>query len=218
MLVWCTRLCSCGNVHTEGRNQLASTMEAPQRRRFTANSKSSNFCLTIHHYDEYQRAGHDIWYTLSHIPKCTYVIAGRETAPATGAKHLQCYIQFEHRKKLSAVVNLLKSDVEGIHCHVEPAMGSSKDNVTYCSKEDPEPWTWGELNEVRVNDTITECVPESAIAYRDIPSAATVLCNLKGDTHLETVKRNLLIDFYEAVDFVEMYHKRGYTNIHPIVF
>nr|QXP44108.1 MAG: replication associated protein [Arizlama virus] len=129
-------------------------MERPAARRFTANTKSANFCATVHGYEEYVKGGKDIWYVLSHLPKACYVIAGKEVAPTTGAKHLQCYIQFDMRKKLSAVVALLKGDTQ--HVHVEPAMGSSDDNIKYCSKEDLEAWTWGEVNEVRVNDMITD--------------------------------------------------------------
>lgn len=174
-------------------------MERPAARRFTANTKSANFCATVHGYEEYVKGGKDIWYVLSHLPKACYVIAGKEVAPTTGAKHLQCYIQFDMRKKLSAVVALLKGDTQ--HVHVEPAMGSSDDNIKYCSKEDLEAWTWGEVNEVRVNDMITECVPDSAELIKTwdtLMSDATEHCNYKGETYLNSVKKDLGVDFYLA--------------------
>jgi len=61
--------------------------------------------------------------------------------------------------------------------HVEPAMGSAERNVTYCSKDDPSPYTWGEITEVYC-PTITTCVPDSIMKLTTSPP--TVKLDHKG--------------------------------------
>lgn len=65
------------------------------------------------------------------IPKAHYAIAGWETAPSTGQAHLQGYVQFESKQRLTA----LKKLVCGNTVHWEPARGDEESNIAYCSKE-----------------------------------------------------------------------------------
>ena len=57
-----------------------------------------------------------------------YLIYGREVG-AEGTPHLQGYIQFKTRLRLSALKKLHPT------CHWEPAKGDQPSNFTYCSKE-----------------------------------------------------------------------------------
>lgn len=60
----------------------------------------------------------------------TYVVAGWEKA-STGQLHLQGYIQFESRKRLSQ----LKKIPNGQTVHWEPAKGNEEENRDYCTKD-----------------------------------------------------------------------------------
>jgi len=69
--------------------------------------------------------------------ECRYIVAGEETAPETGTRHLQGYVYFSSRRHEASVRRILSG------CHVEPAKGSSKQNHLYCTKTRP---TDGEPN------------------------------------------------------------------------
>jgi len=71
--------------------------------------------------------------------KPKFLIYGREISPSTGTPHLQGYIEFDSQKTLTAVKSLLKGNP-----HLEEARGNAEQNIAYCSKEDPEPYRWGE--------------------------------------------------------------------------
>ena len=58
-----------------------------------------------------------------------YWIYGKETAPTTGMKHLQGYVEFKSSKSL----NTLKSYSKKVHWEV--AKGSRYQNYIYCSKD-----------------------------------------------------------------------------------
>ena len=63
----------------------------------------------------------------------TYGIMGREIAPVTGTKHLQCY--FETVSKISCVQFSKRFEsVAGCRVHVEEARGTLEENQDYCSK------------------------------------------------------------------------------------
>ena len=70
--------------------------------------------------------------------QCKYIIAGKEHAPTTGRLHLQGFLYFAIVKSAAQVRRLLPG------CHVETARGTPEQCITYCSKEDPEPYERGE--------------------------------------------------------------------------
>lgn len=74
-----------------------------------------------------------------------YFFAGREICPTTGSKHLQGYAHFDKKKRLTQ----LKKIHEGIHWEV--AEKDWEHSWIYCTKEDPEPFTFGELPEIKNN-------------------------------------------------------------------
>lgn len=61
----------------------------------------------------------------------TYVIAGWEKAPTTNQLHLQGYVQFETKKRLTQ----LKKFLNGATVHWEVAKGDEEQNYTYCTKD-----------------------------------------------------------------------------------
>lgn len=60
-----------------------------------------------------------------------YHIGGREVCPRTGRDHVQGYIQFQRKQRLSQLVKLTGTD----RIHWLPARGSDEDNTAYCGKE-----------------------------------------------------------------------------------
>lgn len=62
--------------------------------------------------------------------KAHYAIGGWEVAPTTGQRHLQGYVQFESKQRLSAIRRFRN----GHTVHWEPARGDEQQNIDYCSK------------------------------------------------------------------------------------
>lgn len=64
--------------------------------------------------------------------KSDYWCYGKETAPTTGQKHLQCYFQLTKKARMETIKkwhNFLRT------CHLEPARGDEVQNKEYCKKE-----------------------------------------------------------------------------------
>ena len=68
--------------------------------------------------------------TLSHLPQCaTYLVFGEEVG-ASGTPHLQGFIIFSSRKRLSSVRQIV-----GTRAHCETAKGTSQQARAYCCKD-----------------------------------------------------------------------------------
>ncbi len=63
-----------------------------------------------------------------------YCIFQREIAPVTGQVHLQGYLCFNKKMRMSSVLALKLWGVRE-HAHLEPARGTQAQCVAYCSKE-----------------------------------------------------------------------------------
>ena len=61
---------------------------------------------------------------------CSYLVYGREVAPATGTPHLQGYVYFENPVRFAFVRQAL-----GGHVHIACVRGSPADNRRYCIKD-----------------------------------------------------------------------------------
>jgi len=79
------------------------------------------YCFTLNNYDQ---ADVDF---LSTLP-ARFIVFGKEIAPATGTPHLQGFVVFNSAKTERAARTVLRG------CHVEPARGTVRQNVDYCSK------------------------------------------------------------------------------------
>lgn len=100
-----------------------------------SNVRSKSWCFTWNNYDELFCDVH--LQELYDSGEVEYIIAGRETG-VLGTPHLQGYVRFVTRKRFGAVRQLLP---EGVHW--ESARGSALQNITYCSKEDVQPFVRG---------------------------------------------------------------------------
>jgi hypothetical protein len=58
-----------------------------------------------------------------------YMIAGYETCPSTGKKHIQFYIELKKKKRERTIGKILQ-------CFVKQCYGTHQENVDYCTKED----------------------------------------------------------------------------------
>lgn len=59
---------------------------------------------------------------------CSYGIGVEEKAPTTGTKHMQFYVQYNSRKRITTVFKQFPG------CHIESCKGSSEDNYNYVRK------------------------------------------------------------------------------------
>ena len=80
-------------------------------------------------------------------PNTLYLIYGKEhdtniynvEHSHNNTPHLQGYVQFKSQKTMSAVKKQLGSN----RYHLEPSKGNAQQNITYCSKEDTNPYIYG---------------------------------------------------------------------------
>jgi len=81
----------------------------------------SNWCFTLNNYTS---ADEETFLNLD----AKYLVYGREVG-AEGTPHLQGYIQFNKKKRLTALKKLQRS------AHWEPAEGTQEHNYAYCTKD-----------------------------------------------------------------------------------
>jgi len=78
----------------------------------------------------------------------SFLIMGRETGGEAGRKHFQGYVEFPKRRTGSILDKTFRMTFPlPISCHYESAIGSAKQNINYCSKQDPRVFIFGEPRE-----------------------------------------------------------------------
>lgn len=87
-----------------------------------------NWCFTFHYTDDTKDLVLKWWDAL--CAQAHYAIGGWEVCPTTGRDHLQGYVQFLKRRRLTE----LKRLPNGLGVHWEPAKGDEQQNIDYCSK------------------------------------------------------------------------------------
>lgn len=65
---------------------------------------------------------------LEHISQLQYGVYGEEVAPTTGTRHLQGYLQFIRRVRMTKVCKIIPT------AHFEVARGTPAQNIVYCKK------------------------------------------------------------------------------------
>jgi len=70
-----------------------------------------------------------------------FIIVGMETAPDTGTTHGQGYVEFQKKRRMTAVKSILGLP----SVHLEVARGSAEENIAYCCKDKEEQaiYQWG---------------------------------------------------------------------------
>lgn len=90
-----------------------------------------NWCFTFNYGNLGQPSKADVQTFYDELCNlATYVVAGWEKAPETGQEHLQGYIQFDAKKRLSQ----LKKLQNGLTVHWEVAKADEEFNREYCTK------------------------------------------------------------------------------------
>ena len=93
-------------------------------------SRHRNYCFTdFTHYDECGTHYGRVFATGTPTP--TYLVAGRELCPLTGAHHVQGYVEFGNAVSLATVQRCLENPV----LHLEPRKGTSTEASDYCKKD-----------------------------------------------------------------------------------
>ncbi|UDN67424.1 replication-associated protein [robinz virus RP_1170] len=82
-------------------------------------------CFTLNNYTE-----EDEQRIQQSIEFYVFAVYGRETAPSTGTKHLQGFINFRTKREFSRI-----KDIVGERAHIEQARGTDSDNQVYCKKD-----------------------------------------------------------------------------------
>lgn len=86
---------------------------------------AKNWCFTWNNYTEENEKSLQDW------EEVNYIIYGHEIAPSTGTKHLQGYIQFKAKHRITWIKKKLGDTI-----HLEIAKGSPASNEDYCSKDE----------------------------------------------------------------------------------
>lgn len=99
-------------------------------------SRSRNYCITLNNPDPTTK---ETLLTENTLRGVVFAIVGAEVGEG-GTPHLQGYVAFKNPKTLAAAKRAIN-----LRAHLTKANGSAEQNVTYCSKEDGDPWTFGEV-------------------------------------------------------------------------
>jgi len=124
---------------------------------------------------------------LSDLP-CVYMIYGDEVAPTTGTQHYQGYVVFDRPHRLSALKKVFPPGT-----HLEPAIGTTAQCVTYCSKEG-----WPTEHGVRPMDR-KEVGADYSQKYADAIASAKAGC-------LDEVAPGLYLKFYSTLRRIQKDH------------
>ncbi len=81
------------------------------------------WCFTLNNWIEEEKSQ-----ILNNFKDETYIL-GFEVGEK-GTPHIQGYVRFKNQKEFKVVKNLI-----GDRAHIEPARGSDKENIKYCSKD-----------------------------------------------------------------------------------
>ena len=97
-----------------------------------------NYCFTRNNWEEEDIAPMEEFLKES----CTYYIVGKEVGEEKETPHLQGYCQLKKKTRLKVIGDQWVARL-GCRPHIESCKGNAQSNITYCSKEDPEPLEWG---------------------------------------------------------------------------
>jgi hypothetical protein len=99
------------------------------------NIKARNYCFTVNNYSEndlgrFQELAQS-------LDKHGYICYGLETAPTTGTKHIQGYIQLKSSQRFNFLHKYFgfKKDKKILKFHIESANGTHEDNKKYVKKD-----------------------------------------------------------------------------------
>lgn len=98
-------------------------------------SRSRSFCFTIFNYND---ESYKVLKEKLHSTQATKWVIGKEVAPTTNKKHLQCFAKWPEAKSLKSRIELVSVGCVTGKAHVEECKGSDMQNYIYCTKDKPE--------------------------------------------------------------------------------
>lgn len=139
------------------------------------NVRSRAWSFTINNYTE-----KDIEFLEDYLSTCSYGIYGKEIAPSTQTRHLQCYSYTDNALSFSKMKKLFPT------AHIEKSKGSPEDNQKYCRKENdykeygtiPKQGKRTDLDEIRNIVTTTGKMSEVVLvakSYQSVKMAEQLL-------------------------------------------
>lgn len=149
----------------------------------------SRFCFTINGTE--QQLSRELGMLMTLTPK--WLIVAQETCPTTGRRHLQGACVWGKQVPFSVL-----KDTPGLgRAHIENMKGTPLQNRTYCTKEDKEPYEYGEMPQPgKRNDlhAAIEILREGTtiphfIATADTPLVATYVRYPRGLTQISQAFR-----------------------------
>lgn len=142
----------------------------------------------------------------------TYVVGALETAPSTGKKHVQMYIELPPGKKKSIVgVKKIYDMMDMQDPHIEQAMGTAVQNRAYCLKEykdtimGAEGANWFEFGEARPEHAGKRMQLDWAKA-RDMARAGKI----------QEIEPSILIQHYGNLKLVHFEFSRKYQDLESL--
>lgn len=100
-------------------------------------TRSTAWCWTLNNYTlEDVKCLED--FNIEENATCSYLIWGKEVCPSTGTLHLQGYIEFQGRLRMSSVKKFFGESILLLNpevIHLEKRRGSQKQAIEYCKKE-----------------------------------------------------------------------------------
>ncbi len=93
-----------------------------------SNEKGKYWCFTLNNPEEKERRELESWIKDEKKPISTYIVFGREVGDS-GTYHLQGYVEFRNRQRLSGCKKLSS------RAHWERRRGTGTEAVTYCKKD-----------------------------------------------------------------------------------
>lgn len=146
----------------------------PPATTFTMRGQYKRICVTVNLPDDKDWEMYDLRALRVELNP-TFMIMGRETGEQ-GRKHFQGFFELEKKKTGSVIDKIFRNRFPlPISVHFEVALGTAQQNIEYCSKEDQEPYIFGEPKSGQGSRTdlqqvfkdIREGMSERDIAERD---------------------------------------------------
>lgn len=143
----------------------------------------------LEHYEQYQLSPPD-------IPKQVVFFTGQMERGIQGTPHLQIYIEFTNRKRLTYLRKLFPT------CHAEVRRGTQKQAITYCTKEETRihgPYTFGnptETNQGARNDlrSFIDTMQQSGLRRAIDEDPCVYVKYARGITSLQSIFNSGCID------------------------
>lgn len=101
---------------------------------------------------------------INKLPATSFMIAGKETGEG-GRKHFQGYAEFKKKVQGKTIDTAFRTVFPlPISCHYEAVMGTAAQNIEYCSKEDKNPFKYGEVKQTHQGERSDLDVAMNAVA------------------------------------------------------